>query len=38
LGCHFLTEEAYGMLEAIRADQATHVRLHEDSRKAQLIL
>jgi hypothetical protein len=31
LGRHFLTEEAYGMVEAIWADQATYVRLHEHS-------
>jgi hypothetical protein len=37
LGRHFLTEEAYGIVEAIWAYQATHVRLHEDARKAQLI-
>jgi hypothetical protein len=37
LGRHFLTEEADGILEAIRGHQAAHVRLHEYSRKTQLM-
>jgi len=37
LGPHFLTEEAHGIVEALWSHQAPHVRLHEDSRKTQLI-
>jgi len=33
LWCYFLTEEAYGMLEALWSHPAPHGRLPEDARK-----
>ena len=31
LGRHFLTEEAYGVVEAIWGQQAAYILLHEDA-------
>jgi hypothetical protein len=33
----FLTKEAYGVVEALRGQKATHIGLHEDARQTQLI-
>ena len=38
MGRHFLAKEAYGVVEALRGQKATHIGLHEHARQTQLIL